>query len=746
LVAVNVPVGDVGFSGPSYNNTLSTANSFDWVIGQNDSLRGRLAYEKYNAIDNAAQIPAFWATTPQRYWVVTLSEYHNFGTSVSNEFRFGFNRYSQQFPAGSTTFPGVGAFPNINIYELGGIQLGPDGNAPQETIQNLYQFTDNVGWVKGKHNFRFGGEFRWIISPQTFTQRVRGDYEWQSTSDYLNDFYPQTNGTDFAERSAGNVVYYGNKKAIYWYANDAWRVSPTVTVNLGLRYEYTGEPLGTQLQALNQLASVPGLINFTAPTADKTNFLPRLGVAWAPSENTSVRAGFAIQSDVLFDNLGILSLPPEVQQTCNTGQSPSSGCFWSNTGFLANGGLPSIPGQITDPATARSLTSAYIPNQTLPYVITWDASIQHVFAKVYTLEVRYVYTHGIDLPIQTRINRQGEVQPWAYLPTYTTAPSQATLNTLPYTVTSSPCLALSPCAYPLSNYGSYVPSYANAGFNEASIVSFQPLGQSKYNGMDVKFTRSFTQGLQFTAAYTWSHLLDNSTAEVFSTYLTPRRPQDFQCLNCDMGTSALDRRQRFTGFAIWDVPWFKNGNWLMKNVVGNWQFSPVYTLQAPEYATCQSGLDSNLNGDNAGDRCIYNSSGVPGTTSTVSSLRNSNGQIVAYLANNPTAQYITAGAGAFSTTARNTLATPWINNWDASLLKRINITERQSIEFSAMALNLFNHPQYVPGYISDVAPIGYTGDNVRQALIPGGSVPFQAWNQVFSNHPRNLILALKYNF
>ncbi len=745
--AVNVPVGDVGFSGPSYQNYLNTANSFDWVIGQNDSLRGRLAYTKNTGFDTAAQLPAFWDTLPTTYWLATLSEYHNFGTAVSNELRFGFNRYANVTPTGNQTFPGLGTFPNLQIYELNGIQLGPDGNAPQETIQNLYQFVDNVSYVKGKHNFRFGGEFRWYISPQTFTQRVRGDYEWQFMSDYLNDFAPNSSTVDFAERSAGDVVYYGNKKAFYAYANDAWRVTPTLTVNLGLRYEYTGEPLGTQLQALNNLASVPGLINFTAPTAQKTNFLPRVGFAWAPGENTSVRAGFAMADDVIYDNLGILSLPPQVQQTCDADgplAQQTSGCFWSNNHFLANGGLPSIPAPITDPSVARSLTSAYIPNQTLPYVITWDASVQHVFAKVYTLEVRYVYTHGIDLPVQTRLNRQSEVQPWAYLPTYLAAPSQATLDTLPYTVSNTPCISAA-CAYSLSNFGSYVPSYANAGFNGSNIVSFQPLGQSKYNGMDVKFSRSFTQGLQFTAAYTWSHLLDNSTADVFSTVLTPRRPQDFQCFNCDMSTSALDRRQRFTGFAIWDVPWFKNGNYFMKNVVGNWQFSPVYTLQSPEYATCQSGVDTNRNGDNAGDRCIYNSSGVPGTSSTVSPLLNSSGQIVAYLANNPTAQYITAGSGAFTTTARNTIPTNWINNWDASLLKRVNITERQSIEFSAQALNLFNHAQYVPGYISDVAPIGYTSGTVRNALIPGTST-FQAWNQVFSNHPRNLILALKYNF
>ena len=140
--------------------------------------------------------------------------------------------------------------------------MGPDGNAPQETIQNLYQFIDNVSWVKGKHTFKFGGEFRWYVSPQTFTQRVRGDYEYGITfSDYVNDFAPDT-VSDFAERSAGDVVYYGNRKAFYAYAGDTWRMTPKFTLTYGVRYEWTGEPLAaTTLQPLNSISNVPGLIN-----------------------------------------------------------------------------------------------------------------------------------------------------------------------------------------------------------------------------------------------------------------------------------------------------------------------------------------------------------------------------------------------------------------------------------------------------------------------------------------------------
>ena len=755
VTTYTIPIGDIGFTGPSYQNTLTTANSVDWNISEKDQLRGRLAWSKLNGSDTSASLPTFWTTLPQRFWVVTLSEYHNFGTNVNNEFRFGYNRYSQFYPVGNQIFPGLGTFPNLQFYELRNLQLGPDPNAPQTTVQNLYQMVDNVSWVKGKHNFRFGGEFRWIISPQTFTQRVRGDYEWSYTSDYLNDFAPNPNSGDFGERSAGNVVYYGNKKAFYAYANDDWRITPTVTLNLGLRYEYTGEPLASNLQTLNSISNVPGLVTFGAPTTQKTNFMPRVGIAWAPTPNTSVNMGFAMANDVIYDNLGILSLPPQVQQTNDTVQPtdclpPNAPCNYTTVNFLANGGLPNSLVQIPTAADARQATSAYIPNQTLPYSETWTAGIQHIFANKYTLEVRYVGTKGIRLPVQTRLNRGTPINALVNLPTYLAAPSQATLDALPYTVTACPATGCPSGTTRLTSAQSLVPAWADAGFNGANVVAFEPWGYSNYNGLQVSFKRNFTNGLQFQTAFTWSHTFDNSTADVFSTVLTPRRPQNFACFACDYSVSALDRRLRATMAVTYDLPFFKNDNWFMKNIVGNWQFSPIYTFQSPEYATPQSGADANLNGDSAPDRAIINPAGVQGMfsgTTPLTSTRNGRKYTVAYLATNPSAYYIQASAGTLANASRNTLGTPDINNWDFALLKRVNITERQSLQFIFQATNIFNHAQYVPGLISDVQSYGQTGGSIQDALRPSNlSSNFNQWNQVFTNHPRNLVLVLKYSF
>ena len=148
-----------------------------------------------------------------------------------------------------------------------------------------------------------------------------------------------------------------------------------------------------------------------------------------------------------------------------------------------------------------------------------------------------------------------------------------------------------------------------------------PYGSSVYHGWANQLTRRFSNGLQFIGAYTWSHNIDNSTAEVFSTYATPRRPQDSQNVSADRSSSALDHRQRFSLEVLYDVPFFKHSNWLMRNVLGNWEIAPIYTYQVGQPYTVQSGNDANLNFDSATDRALVNpNGGTPGVGSDTTAL------------------------------------------------------------------------------------------------------------------------------
>jgi hypothetical protein len=741
---VPVQIGVLPINGANFSNTKTLVVSGDYDFTTKDRLTIRDIYNQLGAIDISAELPVFFTTLPVVNHFATIQEVHTFTPSVLNEFRLGFHRNTTTLDAGNFSFPGLDSFPNIQIGDLN-LQVGPDPNAPQFAIQNTYQAIDNVTWTKGNHNFKFGTEFRKYISPQQFIQRSRGDYDYSTLDLYMRDLSPDQLG----ERSTGNSNYYGDQIGFYWFANDNWKIRRNLSLNLGLRYEYTTVPFTERLQTLNQIANVPGLITFGEPHYPKNAFAPRVGFAYTPGvdEKMVIRGGVSMGYDVLYDNIGILSLPPEFGSTVDvdlTTQSPN---------FLAGGGIKPAGGtgltSFATPAAAIAATSNHIvENVKLPVAIQWTLGVQRAFGKAYTVEVRYVGTHGYHLNVQDRINEQARVTATSFLPTYLTAPSQATLDastTTLATVRSNPQV---------------IPAYASAGFVNP-IVQFSPLGSSIYHGLSLQVNRRFTNGLQFQGAYTFSKTIDNSTADFFSTVITPRRPQDFQNLGADRGNSALDHKNRLSFAAVYDAPWYKHSNWLMKNVVGNWQFSPIYTYETGEWGDIQSGLDSNLNGDSAGDRAIFNPQGVPGTGSGVTALCTSAKPstvtcspsvsaarpfIVGYLATNGNAQYITAQQGARATAGRNTVQLPPINNVDLALLKRFNMRESVSFEFGANLSNLFNHPQFIAGLINDVASFGNTTDAARNSYLNPASSGFLNAKSTFPSNSRTIGLLAKIRF
>ncbi len=732
--AVAIPIGQIPTSAPSFTNNERAVAAMDYTMSDKDNLRGRFILNRIGGIDTAGFPSSFYDIVPANSYVATFSEYHNFTPSVVNEFRLGYNRFNQTFGAPNPSFSGLDVFPNITLNDLG-VNIGPDPNAPQFTIQNSYELTDNLSYVHGKHTLRFGFDGINWISPQAFTQRSRGDYEWNNTSDYLFDYYPDY----LAQRNVGGKTYYGNNQLYGFYGNDIWKATEHLTLNLGLRYEFQTVPEGIVEQSLNAAANVPGLISFNAPQPTKLNFMPRIGVAYSPGTNgkTSIRAGFGTAYDQIRDNLGLNAAVPEFSSTVDVTGQPGQG-------FLAGGGIKpgTSAGPALTPAQLLAETSGVLPTTLLrPEVITWNADIQRVIGQNLTLDVRYVGTHGYHLTVQDQLNRQPVVNASNALPVYLSAPSQATLDGLTNTLSGATGLSAQ-----LANGGNIVPAYAAVGV-DGILTSYQPWGSSRYNGLSVQANYRFTRGLEFVGAYTWSHDIDNSTADVFSTYTTPRRPQDARNIDNDYSSSALDHRQRLTYAAVYRLPYFQDSsrNWLVKNIIGNWDISPIYTYQTGTLATAESGVDTNLNGDTAGDRAIVNTAGNPSVGSGATALLNSSGQTVAYLATNPSAGYILAPKGTISTAGRNTLMVNPIDDIDLSLIKNFSITERAKFQFGFRATNLLNHPQYAGGPVNDVAVSGQTGTNVHNALIPGQST-FQQWNQVFSSNPRSVQLSAKLIF
>ena len=290
----------------------------------------------------------------------------------------------------------------------------------------------------------------------------------------------------------------------------------------------------------------------------------------------------------------------------------------------------------------------------------------------------------------------------------------------------------------------FVPAYAQAGFNGNNIIGFVSNGNSTYHAFSSQLTRRFSRGFLATAAYTWSHNIDDSTAEVFSTVLSPRRAQDFQNIRAERANSILDHRHRLAVSTIYDLPFFaKSQNHFVRTVLGGFSMAGTYSYELGEKATVLSGIDTNLNGDGAADRTIINPNGIKNTASTVAALKNTAGATVGYLANNPNAQYIQAGLGARATAGRNTLQMPSINNIDFSISKDFGITETTKLQFRADFINALNHPQYVAGTPNSVVPINTTAVGNYNTVT---SNQFNRPDLIFSSNPRLIQFALRLKF
>lgn len=319
-------------------------------------------------------------------------------------------------------------YPNMIIEQLGGLELGPDGNSPQSNTLNQYQWVDNLSIMKGPHNFKLGADARLWIAPSFFLPRERAEYRYSSLDQFVKDHVPN----NLALRGVGDGSFAGNQKGIFWFIQDDWKIHPRFTLNLGLRYEFITNPRDSEKQAINSVADLQSPTNpalrpllFGVPKQDINNFAPRVGFAWDVfgDHKTAVRGGFAVAYDVVFQNLPLLQLPPQLQQelgveqACVTLSPQPAWCPAPNPGvqyneafiiangrnFLANAGLPGtfVP-QTLSPADARAGTQGLIVDTVAPKTLTWSLSTQRELGMNDALELRYVGTRGLSLPVQIR--------------------------------------------------------------------------------------------------------------------------------------------------------------------------------------------------------------------------------------------------------------------------------------------------------------------------------------------------------
>ncbi len=738
---------------------------------------------------------AYSRTSEQTYRDVagTVQDTWTVGTNKVNEFRFQYARRGLSYFY-NTKIPG-GSDPAVNI--PGFAYFGREPYSYIQRTETRYQFTDNFSWSVGRHNMKFGADVNYLPLDATFTVNYGGVYDFGSfgaaqlgfvNPDPANlpgfpDLSPvQAYGAglpgDFVQGLGSPRDSFKNIPiGVFW--QDSWRVSPTVTLNFGVRYDVEippkfKQPQGLALPAYNLLGLQKGI------QTDKNNFQPRIGVAWDPSGNgkTVVRASYGMFYD--HPLLGLYFLG-DASDGSSSGQLAFAGTgLCAGTGNPGNlNGITIFQGLLNQPGCEPSFIPqananlGYLPNQQqfqslnfpqseflnqnylnpstfLPlgfqpfgypqgknfvYAYSQQANVtfERDLGHGYALSLAYNFNGGrhLNRPINANTIR-GDLMVANFQAAYYDALAAQQVNPLsppppasPFTVSGcSPGGSLtSPYPYvdaSLMNFfrpSGMNPSIAGAygavgdplhcipqaqalianlpGFNAncdpstfAGCVPFGDMdanfsnGSSVYHGFTANLRRRFANHFEMLASYTWSHSIDDST-DLQST-LTP---QDSYFPSNDRSSSLFDQRHRFVFSAVYQTGQLHGG--FGKKLLSNWTFAPIVEVN--------SGRPFNIITGNGDNLQLSSLTGRPSTTvdpacGTVYSSKYSptgklqepciNGFIASGVA--PTLLQLDGNLG------RNAGVTPWTVFDDMRVSKRVNFTERFSMDLIADMFNIAN--------------------------------------------------------
>ncbi|MCU1334807.1 MAG: TonB-dependent receptor [Bryobacterales bacterium] len=705
---------------------FGTARS-DYYLREHDTLSASYTVDDGNSVIPLGD-PLFASALKLRNQVTSLEETHVFSPRLLNTFRAGYSRSGFNYDSYSTTaFPSNLSF--VTGYGPGGIVIGgaqtttgsaaltaagPSNNANVWNRRNLYTFSDGVSITTGKHQINAGVWFQRLQDNENVASRQLGVATFASLTTFL-----QGTLTNFQVVPSANTLGWRSLFGA-WYVDDTIRLRRNLTVQLGLRHEFTTGWNEVAGRAANYITDGNGILlsntrvgnsAFTENNA-KRLFAPRASIAWDPfgKGKTAIRAGFGIYYS-LIDDLAfqLNSLYPYNGTVSYTGTLPPLVPLAPNTPPLqpCGPGIPSAQCAIYAPLGVQ-------PDAKTPTVNEWNFTVEQQIDRNTTVRVAYVGSFGYhqfvsvdpnSIPAQICSNPAGCLAGGL-------STSAATRSTVPQGAQYIPVTATRPNPY-VSN-----------GFFWYSE------GNSSYNALQIDVNRRLTRGFQLRANYTWSKNLDhNSALTIAQAANQPQMVMDPRDLRRDWGPSALNVTHQASISAHYDLPFGDGKTGITNKLIGGWQLNEITTLLSGFPFTPQIGLNRSGDGDTRNpDRPNLN----PAFTGPV-------------VTGNPN-QWFDPNAftpppyGTFGSLGRGVFDGPGLAEVDLSVLKNIPVTERVNLQFRAEFFNLLNRANYA-------SPNQTVFTNTGSAVAPVYSInPSAGLITSLATTPRQIQFGLKLMF
>ncbi len=661
----------------------------DYIINPKDTLNLRFIRTRfiapYDVFNFTSQLPGFDSDQDGTSYNTGLVESHVFAPTLVNEVRLSYGRIGFSFGLpGSTLANPLYDQPAVTVTDMTG--YGIPGNIPQGRFHNTYQLQDTISWTRGKHFIKIGEDIADIRVrdqiPFNFYGSIAfaddkastpvvggGTFKYRGLANLIDDFGgPSTS----VAQNFGSPIAQPRLFSQNYFVQDTYRPIPTLSLDLGFRYEYNGAPFnatGTPYPGIDQsnpacFPLTPGSSCNTRQKADGSQWGPRAGIAWSPTlfgqNKTVIRTGFGVFYDVVFTNIidNIQAAAPNAASPVITSSSAANGNRGTGSWYEQFANLNHVP---LPTNTAEPIVNHLVSPRTLH----WNLSIEQELPWSTTFQVAYVGERGTHLYGNTNLN--------------------------PY----------------LNDNFSLDRTIPSRG----SIVIRDNSDDSEYAGLWAELDHKFNHAFLLRASYTLGRAFDdgseifttaNESSYQFSRYPTPRGSTDW-------GPSEYDHRQRLVlSYILMPPTWHTEGSMkVLGNIANHWALAGVTQFQSGSAHNVEIGYDNDGDGI-SNDRPMLGNPHAPMDTYAFDSTWL--GYAGGFYCSGPSVWYTNDAChqvdadsvhwlvGPFGThpsnpVGRNSFFGPGYQQWDMNVQRSFKLHERLSLDFRGELFNVFNHGQ-----------------------------------------------------